>query len=555
MNEKIDEKFYDHWIDELVDNIISNWPKVDTFNCNCGISVSGKQHVGRLRGEIVLTNAVTQELKNKGFKANHSLILYTSDPWKGKESQLKAFGDSKEGEKYINRRLVDVPSPDSPDERWIDYYWKEFGIPLPLFAKDVQITYTHELYKEERTKKFVKLIISKKDPIRQILNKYRSDNPLPEDWIPINALCDKCGQIGNTKALEVDIDFYKVKYFCSNCKSEGWSSIEVGKLTWRLEWLAIWYLLNIHFEPYGKDHATPGGSRDSCIEILEEIFSHKGPYGYWNEWVGYSEGRTDFGDMSSSSFIGFTPTTWNKYADPEVIKYLYLKNPAHRRIVLGLDKIPSYINEFDKAERIYHGLEELTNESEMKKVIRSLELTYYNKVPEYRGFQLEYLHAAILTQLVKPTKEGTLTAIKKIEESFLGRKIDKDRNFDYVNSRLKKANQWINDEGPSHLKIEILQELNDEILAVIPKNCIELIEELFTNLNKDKWTEESIKNGMITVRDNHSLSRKQMKELFNSLYLTFLGRSQGPRLAPLLASLEKKWVLDRLKLIIKKNGS
>ena len=82
-----------HWIDKLTEDLINHWPDTQDFHCNCGISVSGKQHVGRLRGEIILTNAVVQELqrKSKDISATHYLILYTSDPWKGKEGQLTSF--------------------------------------------------------------------------------------------------------------------------------------------------------------------------------------------------------------------------------------------------------------------------------------------------------------------------------------------------------------------------------------------------------------------------------------------------------------------------------
>ena len=69
-----------HWIDKLTSDLIANWPEIQAYNCNSGISVSGQQHVGRLRGEIVLTNAVVNELRTRGLDANHSLILYTADP-------------------------------------------------------------------------------------------------------------------------------------------------------------------------------------------------------------------------------------------------------------------------------------------------------------------------------------------------------------------------------------------------------------------------------------------------------------------------------------------
>ncbi|MHA2165677.1 MAG: lysine--tRNA ligase, partial [Candidatus Hodarchaeales archaeon] len=387
-----------HWIDKLTEDLITHWPSTKKFNCNCGISISGKQHVGRLRGEIVLTNAVAQELKNIGFSATHYLILYTSDPWKGKEAQLNSFSDPEKAKKYINWRLVDVPDPTGKKTSWVDYYWQDFGKPMPKFGKRIKIIRTHEFYKTEEMKQTIKKLIKQREAVRVILNKYRQDNPFPKNWIPFNPLCNKCNRIGTTTALEIDLESFKVRYSCSECEDEGWSDMQLGKLTWRLEWLAIWYTLNIHFEPYGKDHATPGGSRDSCIEVLETILKSSGPYGFWNEWVGYSEGRTDHGDMTSSGFIGFTPTTWLKYSDSQVLRYLYLKPPPRRRIILGLDKIPNYISEYDKAQRIYHGIESFDDESELKTIRRSYEIAHFNKVPSYIGFQLDFTQAIILTQ-------------------------------------------------------------------------------------------------------------------------------------------------------------
>ena len=142
MSDKLNKK-PQHWVDKLTSNLIENWPEVKNFNCNCGISVSGQQHVGRLRGEIVFTNAVVTELQALGYEATHNLILYTSDPWKGKESQLNAFSNAKKAEEYINWRLIDVPAPTNPDISWVDDYWKDFGTPLPRFGRDIQIIRTH----------------------------------------------------------------------------------------------------------------------------------------------------------------------------------------------------------------------------------------------------------------------------------------------------------------------------------------------------------------------------------------------------------------------------
>ncbi|MHA1194159.1 MAG: lysine--tRNA ligase [Promethearchaeota archaeon] len=539
-----------HWIDKLTSDLIENWPGIKDFICNCGISISGQQHIGRLRGEIVLTNAIANELQNRGYQATHNLILYTSDPWKGKPAQLNAFSDLKKAKEYVNWRLIDVPSPNNQKETWVDYYWRDFGVPMPKFGRGIQIIRTHELYQQERMRNVVIELINKKDKVREILNKYRKDNPFPENWIPINPLCQHCNRIGTTKALEVNLDTYQVHYFCDECKNDGWSDISKGKLTWRLEWLAIWYVLDVHFEPYGKDHATPGGSRDTCIEVLESVLNHKGPYEFWNEWVGYSEGRKDFGDMTSSGFIGFTPTKWLEYAEPEVLKYIYLKTPPKRRIILGLDKIPSYIAEYDRAQRIYHKIESFTDSAELHTIQRSYEIVFYNNIPEYRGFQFDYQTAIILSQLVTPDQQGTEQAIEKLLTTEILKTSPSKEISDHIQKRLNLAKNWVNSEySPKHLRIQLGKHVSPVVLRQYSEKIRNFVLDLGQVLEETNWTEEGIKQRMITLREEAEISRKDMKQFFELLYQLFLGSTKGPRFAPFIAALDKKWVISRFQEI------
>ena len=538
-----------HWIDKLTTDLISNWPEERSFNCNSGISVSGQQHVGRLRGEIVLTNAVVNELKIRGYEATHSLILYTADPWKGKKAQRDCFSDPDDAKKYTDWRLIDVPDPTNQHLSWVDYFWRAFGDDLPSFSQNIEIIRTHEFYQTEAMKNIIIELIEKKEQVRNILNKYRKEKPFPENWIPFNPLCNHCNRIGTTTALEVNLDKFLVHYYCNICQKDDWTDIRLGKLTWRLEWLAIWYILNIHFEPYGKDHATPGGSRDSCVEVLETVLKHRGPYGFWNEWVGYSEGRTDLGDMTSSGFIGFTPKKWLKYSEVEVLKYLYLKTPPKRRIVLGLDKIPSYVTEYDRAQRIYFELEPFDNKAELQDIRRSYEIVFYNEVPEYRGFQLDYYHAIILSQLVSASKEGTEQAIQKLQNTEILTNAPTKEVDSHIHKRLTQARNWVSDYAPLHLQINIPEHVSKTLITQIDEKEYSLVQNLATELASIKWTEEEIKRIMISLREKAALSRKEMSRFFNVLYQIFLGGSKGPRFAPFIASLDKEWVIARLKEI------
>jgi lysyl-tRNA synthetase class 1 len=547
MSEKLNKK-PEHWIDKLTTNVIENWPNVKNFNCNSGLSISGVCHVGNLRGEIVLTNAVANELKAQGYEATHYLILYTSDPWKAKETQLNLYANPKNAEEYKNWRLIDVPAPMNPNISWIDYYWEDFGNPLPRFGRDVKIIRTHELYQQERMKKVVIELISKRDQIREILNKYRKEKPFPEDWIPIMPYCESCNRIGTSKALEVDLKSYQVRYYCNECKQEGWADISKSKLNWRLEWVAFWYVLNIHFEPYGKDLATPGGARDSGLEIVETVLNHRGPYGFGNEWVGYSEGRTDFGDMTGSGFIGFTPTKWLEFAESEVLKYLYLKTPPKRRIILGLDKIPNYVSDFDRAQRIYYGIENFEDPNELHSIKRSYEIVFYNNPPEYRGFQLDFQHAIILSQLTLPTQDGLSQAIQKLLTTEILEEEPTKEITDHIQKRLIHGRNWINSKfAPDHLKIRLEEQISKDIFEKFDIKIRNLVDDLVKTLEQTKWTEEGIKKEMMALREKAGLSRKEMTQFFQILYQILIGNSRGPRFAPFIATLEKDWVINKLQ--------
>ncbi|MFX1575217.1 MAG: lysine--tRNA ligase [Promethearchaeota archaeon] len=545
---KKSEKPSGHWIDKLTSDLIENWPGIEDFNCNCGISVSGQIHVGNLRGEIVLTNAVVNELQNRGYNATHSLILYTSDRFKGKPGQLNLFSDPEKAKQYINWRYIDIPSPNNKKETWVDYHLNDLALWLSKFGQGIQIIQTHELYLQERMKKVVIELINKKNAVREILNKFRKENPFPKEWIPIAPLCEQCNRISTTRALELNLDTYEVHYICDACKKEGWSDISKGKLTWRLEWVAIWYVLNVHFEPYGKDHATPGGSRDSCLEILESILNHRRPYGFWNEWVGYSEGKKDFGDMSGSGFIGFTPTKWLEYAEPQVLKYIYLKTPPKRRIILGLDKIPNYITEYDRAQRIYYGIESFEDSTELHAIKRSYEIVFYNEIPEYRGFQLDYQHAVILSQLVSPDQEGIEEAIQKLVATGILEEKPSKEITEYIQMRLIHARNWVNSKyAPSYLRIQLKEHVSQEVVEQYDEKIRNLVLDLGKILEKTKWTEEDIKLKMMDLREEAGLSRKEMSQFFQFLYEIFVGSTKGPRFAPFIAALDKKWVINKLQ--------
>lgn len=532
-----------HWIDRVVQGILEYWGEKSTINCNSGLSVSGLQHVGRLRGEITIANVIKEKLRDLGHNSRHTLILYTQDEWKGKESQLKVFQNPEEAKQYRGWRLIDVPDPYGCHDGWVQHYWMDFGDYLDEFSIDVKIITTTEIYRQESMKKIIKSIMEKRKRAREIINKYRGRKPYPEDWIPFEALCPDCRRIG-AKVVSIDLDRWMAEYVCS-CGSHGWSNMEFGKLNWRLEWTALWMVLDVGFEPFGKDHATPGGSRDSCVDLAENLLQFKPPYGLPYEWVGLSENGKDLGDMGSSDFKGFTPKDWLRYAEPEPLRYIYLYNDPMRRITLGLKQIPQYVNNYDRAERIYYGIEEVASKEEETRIKRSYELARLTPPPNKMPFQLPYLHAVLLAQVL-PEENRVEEAVERLKKCGLLKEID-DESLKHIEIRLEKAGRWAEEQAPESYKIRILKEINQKILdslSLWQKNMLKRVAEALKAIG---WNENEIKDSMSNIGKAYCKTKEQQREFFEAMYQVILGRKYGPRIAPLLSILNRDWVIRRFE--------
>ncbi|RLE82152.1 MAG: lysine--tRNA ligase [Thermoprotei archaeon] len=538
------------WLKETVDKIIREFGSKEKIVCNGGLSVSGLQHCGRLRGEVTYNDVVSRELRKLGYTTVHSLVLYIVDPWKGKETQLKQFSNPKEALSYRGYPLFKVPDPFGCHSSWVDHYWEDFGNYLKDFAVDVKIVTTEELYKKnEKMKDFVKKVIEKKELVRRVINKYRGRKPYPKGWIPFEPICEKCGRIDTTEATSVDLKSYRVKYTCLNCGYSGETSMENGKLMWRLEWVGIWYSLEVCFEPFGKDHAMPGGSRDSCVDLALNVFKLKPPVGLAYEWVGYSVRGRDIGDMGSSDFIGFTPKDWLEVAEPEVLRYLYLFSDPMKRVVLSLEQIPSYTEKFDRAERIFYELEETKPNEDKERIVKSYKLALLSDPPKSPPFQLSYYHAVALCQVIPEERDLLEEALKRLKATGILKKEKLDEySLRRIKSRLERARRWVKKYAPSVYRIKPSEELSTEALRAVNVEVVPLLEALLENLKRAEWNENEIKKSMMAVPKK---SKSEEKKFFKALYLIFFAKDRGPRIAFYLAMLDKKWVLDRLSEALK----
>ena len=527
-----------HWFDELLREARSSVGTKPSLVINGGLSVSGLQHVGRLRGEIVMSHCLARALREEGRHVVQGLVQYTQDQWHGKPWQLSQFpGDS--GRQYIGWRLVEVPDPHGCHANWVDHYWSEFASYLDAYAPDVHVTSTTELYRRQDLHELIADLAARAEDVRAVVNKFRPRKPYPPGWIPFEPYCNMCHRVGNARALRVN-DAISVDYEC-DCEDYGTSPLELGKLNWRLEWPAIWKTLRVDVEPFGKDHAAPGGSRDSCKEIASVIMGFTAPFGIPYEWVGLGERGLDRGDMGSSDAIGFGPATWAEVGDPEVLRYAYLSVPTSRRIVLDLSKADVYHDGYDAGERAYFGGGN-TEEEQLHR--RTYELAAMATPPNAAPFVLPYRHAAYLSQ-ISPAEDRVGWVIRRLKDTrVLQRDLSADER-DRIGRRLVQARRWVEAYAPEN-RVVLLERLTDDVRAQLTKQDRESLMIFAVKAGATDWREDAIKASMVALTKGEKLPVMQSR-FFRNLYLVLLGTEKGPRAAPFLAVLDKQFVLDRLR--------
>jgi len=132
--------------------------------------------VGRLRGEITLSQFLTRSFRDLGRNTIQSLVLYTQDEWKAKEAQVAQF-TKEDGRKYAGRRLIDVPDPLGCHANWVEHFWQDFGGVLDRFAPGVRIVTTTDTYRNPEIQALVRDLASRAEEVRAVVNKYRARHP------------------------------------------------------------------------------------------------------------------------------------------------------------------------------------------------------------------------------------------------------------------------------------------------------------------------------------------------------------------------------------------
>jgi len=496
-----------HWADVEAEGLAEE-PLVAT-----GEAPSGSIHLGHIR-ELLTGEAIA-----RASGGDLVLIVDSIDPLR----KLYPFLDESY-EEHIGKPLSEIPCVCGEHDNYAEHFMEPFIESLDELGVDMEVKYAHEMYAYGEYEEATRIAIEKKDEVAEIIET-TSGRELPKGWFPYNPICSECGRTGKAEITGFDDPY--VEYTCE-CGHEGRADIasDDGKLPWRVDWPARWWILGIDCEPFGKDHAASGGSWDSGKRIIKEIYDREPPHPVIYEWI-QLKGK---GPMSSSSGISIKTEEILNMVSPEVVRFLIMRSKPNTHIDFepGLG-ILDLVDEYDSYEEKYFtGCDEDTK--------RIYELSQVNDPPEEKLQRVPYRHLVNLVQIYDDY-DKMWDVVNDTEQLDQPRKED----FENMKKRAEGVKYWLENFAPGFVKFSLKEELPDVDLS---EEEIEFLREYLEDLDTtDEWTSEILHQ---LVHENADKTGLAKGKAFRVFYKILLGKSKGPRLGRFLNQLEKDLVMERI---------
>lgn len=485
---------------------------------------SGVPHVGTLRGAIV-HDVAAKALKASGKKVRYTFVCNDMDPF----DKIPSYLDKEKYKQYLGMPMINVPAPEGK-ENYAQFYVNQTYQIMEGVGCKFEKVYDSSKYKDGTFDKAIKIALDRADEIRKVYKEI-SGSIKPKDWYPFQPICEKCGKIGTTRVY--DWDGEKVSYICEpdaqewaeGCGYKGSVSPfgGTGKLHWKVHWPAAWYSYGVNVEGEGKDHSSAGGSRDLGNHLSKEVFKYDPPYDIPYEHLIFGGKK-----MSKSKGIGITAQEISDSVAPEIIRFMMVRHPE-RMLDLDLKDlvIPTLFDELDKAKEAYNGTIDFPD------LARSF---FYSQMSDKFNTGYSMRFSKVAHSIMLPNVK-----LEEVASEEKGQKLN-ELELKELNERKEFAKIWLEKFAPDNFKFDIQKTLPKVDLTENQKKILRTLAVKFEK--KKEWKGEDLQQEIFNLKGELNV---QPKEIFSAIYLVFLGRDSGPQAGFLLASLEHKFVEDRLK--------
>ncbi len=509
-----------------------------------GVSPSGVPHVGNFN-EVLRGAFVVRALERRDDVSGEPRQVFTSDdrdPLRrvphtvlSPEGELVELDAEERDElsEHLGKPYVDVPSPFG-EGSWAEHFASFLRDDAEKLEVPVEFVSNDELYDDGRFDEPIRAALSNLDVSREVIARHQ--RTAGDDYVPFMPICDDCGRITPT-VTAVNLDDETVDYVCDEadlggetiegCGHSGTATFREGKLPWRFEWPAQWMILNVGFEPFGKDHAE--GSWESGVEIAEEVYDIKPP-----EPLVYEFFLVDGDKMSASAGNVYTVSDILRYVEPTVLRYFFALDPKKQRD-LSLADVHHLVNDFDRVEDAYYGREEAADSTEKLYAERVYEdLRSPTDDLSHEPVRPPYTFAAMVG--VAEDDEARLNTLRR--SGHLPEDATETQKQDALR-RVELARNWALDYDNQYA-VRVLDEAPDTEFDEDTRAAFgDLADVVESGASPDE-----IQNAVFETAREHDLD---VGGFFGDGYRLFLGQDSGPKLGPLLGALDREFVVERLR--------
>ena len=521
------------WADELAASV--EGPQV----VNDSKTPSGTVHVGSLRGPVIL-DVITRALRSRGLEAT---LLYGVDDMDSMDAQALLTPDAVD--RYMGVPLARIP--DQAGDCHASYARHHAQTFIDVFAglgiHPDRYYWMSDIYPTGQMDGFIRTALERADVVRAIYRRVANVQH-PDHWLPIGVVCPDCGRVGTTIASDWDGETVSVACrpdlvtWATGC---GWSGRltpfgGAAKLPWNLEWAAQWSLFGVTIEPNGKDLATAGGSRDRSDAIAREVYDREPPLNFPYEFLNIGGKK-----MSTSKGRGAAAHRFTEVVPPEQTRFLFVRHRPESVIEFdpeGTDAIPRLFDEFDRLGAATAGRDvkgELPSGHES--IFRYSLLDPAADVAAAAGaFRPAFAHLALLAQVPGVDEVAQVEAEK-------GSPLTESERAEF-HQRLDAVRGWLEAYAPDRARIEIRRGAVPPEAEALTSEQRGYLAALAAAIADAPMSGEAWQTAIFAAA---AASGLDARAAFNALYLSFLGRANGPRAGWLLASLDHQFVIGRLR--------
>ena len=518
------------WIDETLQRARS------PLYINDSKTPSGVAHVGSLRG-VLTHDALLRVARHNGAQARLTYGCDDMDP-----VDEIPHGTGEYFREHLGKPLCAVPPPralagdtESASKNMAQAYFGEFTSTFAPLGVEAEFYYMSDIYRAGRLDETIDVSLRRASAVREIYLR-ETGAVRPDNWLPFQPICERCGRIGTTFAS--DYDGETVAYECQpdlvawaqGCGAVGRVSPfgGAGKLPWKLEWVAKWKVLPVTVEGAGKDHMGAGGSHKVAAALAREVLDCPVPTSFSYEFFTLGGAK-----MSSSKGIGLSASELVACLPPQLLRYLVLKVQVRRALDFDLD-LSTLNGAFSEYERLWNAVYEGDANSNQQQLYAISQLigSEATAPPAY---------SPPFDSVVSVVQQPHIDLSAHIDALGVGPLSDADR--DWIDVKRLTAKSWSQrfSESASRLMVaDVLPETTED-LSNQQRGFLWVSQRLLSGL--ETWRAASIQ---ATLFDAARIVGITPAEAFEALYTAFFGWPEGPRAGSFLEFLGRGAACERL---------